>query len=911
MVMVFCGTAFGQIFQENWDGNGPGIMAWTIIDGDGNTPAEPVNYVTDGWVVVDRGGEPPNFGGPDGDHAALSTSWYDPAGASNDWLISPQITIPAGETANLVWDAKAQDPLYPDGYELKLAPNGGNTIQDFTVTLFSVESENPEWITRSVPMSAYAGQTIRLAWVNNSTDMFVLLIDNIGFTGCMPPSDFDILATTETSAEFSFTSLIGANGANQIIYGPFGFDPETEGTVVEGVSSPYMLEGLDPLTAYQVYVRSDCDGSGNWSDWTGPFAFNTTGVITVNQSCDDENAVSYNFNTTEAPSVPNVSCVAQTNTVGYVYSFVAPDSGAITLNYATLSGTDIVATAIYNSDMEEVFCQILFDPYYEVSGLVPGETYSISLFNLGAADSNHNICISALNCPQPGAATITETSTTSAVITIPAMNGETNWDLEVVAAGENPTGTPTHENVTSPYTIEGLMQNTAYDVYWRVDCSADNSNASIWSGPVSFRTSGEVDCAAGPMNVTYCYGNSDTTMFGYQSLDGSPLRVDFNAGVVEANYDAVIVYDSDGTTVLFSGDNDGNDFGGMYFISTGDQIFIQFDSDGIFSCGAGQGYTPFDFDVSCSACAPAVATATTVADCANNQFSVEINVSSMGSGDSLTVSDDQGSEQQTVTSTGTVTFGPYTSGTPVSFTIVDADEADCVVELDAIYTCPVLNDNCDGAISVTAETGVTAPTMFTNASLTGATDSGIPAAACDGWTGTPNDDVWFSFEAVATSMNITFPETGAFDGVVELFSGACGELVHMACADTAGYPNVTIAATDLVPGETYYFRVYAYSANTPVNNNFTVAVWTSEILGVNDIDNASAKLNVYPNPVRDILSIRGFDAQKVTIYNMAGQHVKVNLTGNTVNVAKLPAGNYVLQAENREGEIRTVKFIKK
>ena len=57
MVMVFCGTAFGQIFQENWDGNGPGIMAWTIIDGDGNTPAEPVNYMTDGWVVVDRGGD--------------------------------------------------------------------------------------------------------------------------------------------------------------------------------------------------------------------------------------------------------------------------------------------------------------------------------------------------------------------------------------------------------------------------------------------------------------------------------------------------------------------------------------------------------------------------------------------------------------------------------------------------------------------------------------------------------------------------------------------------------------------------------------------------------------------------------------------------------------------------------------
>lgn len=180
LAIPFLGNS--QVFQENFDGAGPGIGAWTLIDVDGKAHAEAVaDFDASAWVRKDRGGATPNYGGPDNDYAACSSSWYDPAGTSNDWLISPSIALPAAATM-LKWDAKAQDPDFRDGYKVMLSPNGGNTVADFTVTLFTVASENSTWTTRTVSLAPYVGTNARIAFVNNSTDMFVLLVDNISIT---------------------------------------------------------------------------------------------------------------------------------------------------------------------------------------------------------------------------------------------------------------------------------------------------------------------------------------------------------------------------------------------------------------------------------------------------------------------------------------------------------------------------------------------------------------------------------------------------------------------------------------------------------------------------------------------------------------------------------------------------------
>ncbi|HEX9980971.1 MAG TPA: choice-of-anchor J domain-containing protein [Flavobacterium sp.] len=235
-----------QIFQEDWNGSGPGITGWTLINVDGNTPAEDINYVTDAWVVVDRGGEAPNFGGPDGDFAALSTSWYTPAGTSNDWLVSPQIDLTTAPSAFLLWDAKAQDPSYPDGYTLKLSTNGGNTVADFTVDLFTIGAENTTWTTRTVDLSAYSGQTVRIAFVNNSTDKYVLLVDNIlvseeeievPVTYCTPEYAF-----VEAISSVNFAGITNASAADDEDNSYEDFTAIT-GSVNTGESYPITLQG--------------------------------------------------------------------------------------------------------------------------------------------------------------------------------------------------------------------------------------------------------------------------------------------------------------------------------------------------------------------------------------------------------------------------------------------------------------------------------------------------------------------------------------------------------------------------------------------------------------------------------------------------------------------------------------------
>ena len=274
----------GQIFQENFDGAGPGFAAWTLIDVDGLTHAANVAEFNAGaWIRKDRGGPTPNYGGPDGDFAAMSSSWYDPAGTSNDWLISPQITLPAA-AAFLQWDAKAQDPQYKDGYKVMLAPNGGNTVADFTVQLFSIAAENSTWTTRTISLAAYAGTNVRIAFVNNSNDMFVLLVDNISVQlaptsppGCptlTSPSNNAIDVDYMTPVTLSWTAPVGGQTASSydVFFGTTA-NPTTLLTNVTTTTASVPITSLAPSTTYYWRVESK-NGAGN-STGCSEFKFTT------------------------------------------------------------------------------------------------------------------------------------------------------------------------------------------------------------------------------------------------------------------------------------------------------------------------------------------------------------------------------------------------------------------------------------------------------------------------------------------------------------------------------------------------------------------------------------------------------------------------------------------------------------
>ncbi|MBX7077703.1 MAG: choice-of-anchor J domain-containing protein [Nannocystaceae bacterium] len=163
----------GLLLDEDFE-EGVFVPGWTLNDVDGHTPANQVAYVNAAWVVADQIEPGTNF-------AAYSTSYYTPAGQSDDWLISPQFTPSA--TSTLSWDGMAPDMMYADGYEVRVS-TATTDPADFTANaaLFSVDNEAQDFTNHMVDLSAYAGMPIYIAWRNVANDDFLLLIDNVQVT---------------------------------------------------------------------------------------------------------------------------------------------------------------------------------------------------------------------------------------------------------------------------------------------------------------------------------------------------------------------------------------------------------------------------------------------------------------------------------------------------------------------------------------------------------------------------------------------------------------------------------------------------------------------------------------------------------------------------------------------------------
>jgi gliding motility-associated-like protein len=162
-------------YFEDFDAGIP--ATYTLFDGDG----QPDNYGINGsWVPFDFNN--------DGDAEAVSSSWWNPAALNpaDDWLITEAIgVLPANQM--LSWIGEASDAAFPDGYEVRISTTGAlpTTVANFNTVLFSTTGENAFPTTRGVSLAAYAGQTVYIAFVNNSNDMNILMIDDVwvGTTG--------------------------------------------------------------------------------------------------------------------------------------------------------------------------------------------------------------------------------------------------------------------------------------------------------------------------------------------------------------------------------------------------------------------------------------------------------------------------------------------------------------------------------------------------------------------------------------------------------------------------------------------------------------------------------------------------------------------------------------------------------
>lgn len=140
---------------------------------------------------------------------------------------------------------------------------------------------------------------------------------------------------------------------------------------------------------------------------------------------------------------------------------------------------------------------------------------------------------------------------------------------------------------------------------------------------------------------------------------------------------------------------------------------------------------------------------------------------------------------------------------------------------------PPNNDECDSAVNVIAGVTVSGTTVSATQSMA--------AQTCSGFTGTADDDVWYSFTTTQSGdVDITLVPVGtSFDAVVVAYSGNCTSLTEIGCADTSFAGGTEIVhLTGLNAGETYYFRVYSYGSTAAGQGSFGVSVAGSALLPV-------------------------------------------------------------------------------
>ena len=117
---------------------------------------------------------------------------------------------------------------------------------------------------------------------------------------------------------------------------------------------------------------------------------------------------------------------------------------------------------------------------------------------------------------------------------------------------------------------------------------------------------------------------------------------------------------------------------------------------------------------------------------------------------------------------------------------------------------PPANDNCASAQTLNADISLPGTTA-------GGTSSGVPLPDCVSG-GSADDDVWYRVQAnnIGELLDISVTGSTEFDAVVVLYSGTCGSLTEVDCADNSFEGDEETISYLVDVAGVYYIRVYEY-----------------------------------------------------------------------------------------------------
>ena len=254
------------------------------------------------------------------------------------------------------------------------------------------------------------------------------------------------------------------------------YNIDVNGTVIEGVTSPYTLDDLELATTYAVKVQSNCNG--DLSNWTNPVSFGT-------DLCMPENQCAITFVVTDSygdgwngASINVYDYDSENEEVGELLGSISNngDAGAGESETYTLNVCDGRTIAIvwssgsYDSEASYTITDLNGNAIYSGTGAFSGFAYEVS-------------CV-VTDCRTPSDLAVSDIGGHSVVLSWTENGPATEWVISYMSENDEEISTVTTSE--NPFTLTGLTPETQYAAVVTSVCEVElTSEAVYWTTDVA------------------------------------------------------------------------------------------------------------------------------------------------------------------------------------------------------------------------------------------------------------------------------------------------------------------------------------------------------------------------------------------------------------------------------------------